>query len=577
MKPLDKRLLTYAAAAKRYIIFITIFGTLTAVLVLAQAISISSAISPVISEGKSLADVYPWVITLLVIVSVRAGLLYLLNSRAHRAANDAIIELREQVLDHVTKLGPRWLARKGTDTITLITRGLDDLGPYFVSYLPQLLMTMTVTPVALAVMLYYDFLSAIIAILTIPLIPIFMILIGKLTQEYSDQKLKTMERLGSQLLDLIAGLATLKALGRENAPNKHVHELGQTHAKTSMQTLRVAFLSGAILEFIATLSVALVAVEVGMRLVYGNISLYAGLIVIMLAPEVYLPLREVGKQFHNSADGVAAANAAFEILEEPVQATGTVKAPNLTHESVQFADLNVAARGAWAPAGLNATIQTGKITALVGPSGAGKTTTVMVLLGLLKPTRGRVLVGGTDLADIEPSSWWQQHTWVPQAPAILPGTIHENVTFGLDVSQDKLEDAARATGFLEVVEQLPTGWETPVGQGGIGLSVGQRQRLALTRALLEQTPWVILDEPTAHLDALTESQVIDTMVRLRDMGRTVIVIAHRKAVIDAADAILEVRARPATKQEIQDYPQLAEKTVEQFFLTEQPRLLEETR
>lgn len=577
MKPLDKRLLTYAAATKKYIIFITIFGTLTAVLVLAQAISISSAISPVISEGKTLTDVFPWVITLLVIVTVRAGLVYLLNSRAHRAANDAIIELREQVLDHVTKLGPRWLARKGTDTITLITRGLDDLGPYFVSYLPQLLMTMTVTPVALAVMLYYDFLSALIAVLTIPLIPIFMILVGKLTQEYSDQKLKTMERLGSQLLDLIAGLTTLKALGREKAPNKHVHQLGQTHAKTSMQTLRVAFLSGAILEFIATLSVALVAVEVGMRLVYGNISLYAGLIVIMLAPEVYLPLREVGKQFHNSADGVAAANAAFEILEEPVQTDGSTEAPNLAQDLVQIKDLHVAARGAWAPAGLNTSIQRGKITALVGPSGAGKTTTVMVLLGLLKPTRGRVLVGGIDLAEIDPSSWWRQHTWVPQAPAILPGTIRENISFGLDVSQDKLEEAARATGFLEVVEKLPAKWDTPVGQGGIGLSVGQRQRLALTRALLEQTPWVILDEPTAHLDALTESQVIDTMIRLRDMGRTVIVIAHRKAVVDAADYIVQIESRPATEQEILDYPKLAEKTIEQFFLTEQPRLLEETR
>lgn len=575
MKPLDKRLLEYAVSAKKYIIFITIVGSLSAILVLGQAITISSTISPVISEGKTFGDVLPWFLAFLGIVLVRVGLTYLLKSRAHRAANDTIIELREKVLDHATKLGPRWLARKGTDTITLVTRGLDDLGPYFVSYLPQLLMVMTVTPIALAVMLFYDWVSAIIAVATIPLIPIFMILVGRLTQDYSDQKLKTMEKLGSQLLDLMAGLTTLKALGRESAPNKHVHNLGQLHARTTMQTLRVAFLSGAILEFLATLSVALVAVEVGMRMVFGNIGLYAGLIVIMLAPEVYSPVREVGKQFHNSADGVAAANAAFEILEEPIPADGVEAAPDLTTAEVRIEDLSVAARGAWAPANLSAVIPTGKITALVGPSGTGKTTTIMVLLGLLQPTRGRVIAGGTDLANIDKDAWRVQHTWVPQNPAILPGTVEENVLDGFTLGRDRLEEAAAATGFLDVVESLPTGWDTMIGQGGVGLSVGQRQRLALTRALLKDTPWVILDEPTAHLDALTEAQVVDTIMRLRDMGRTVIVIAHRKQVVDVADAVIEVSTCKATPEEIEQYPQLAEATVEEMSLTEQPTLLED--
>ncbi|MDO5048507.1 MAG: thiol reductant ABC exporter subunit CydD [Actinomycetaceae bacterium] len=577
MKPLDTRLLKYAKAAKGYIVFITVVGTLSAVLVLAQAISISSAISPVITDGQQLADSMPWVFGLVAIVLARVALTYLLQSRAHRAANAAIIQLREKVLDHVAKLGPRWLARNGTDTITLITRGLDDLGPYFVAYLPQLLMTMTVTPIALAVMLYYDFLSAIIAVLTIPLIPIFMILVGKLTSDYSAQKLKTMEKLGSQLLDLIAGLSTLKALGREGAPTKHVQRLGKMHANTTMQTLRVAFLSGAILEFIATLSVALVAVEVGMRLVHGNIGLYAGLIVIMLAPEVYLPLREVGKQFHASADGVAAAEAVFEILEEPVPLEGDQPAPELARETVLIDDLSVAARGSWAPANLSAEIPRGKITALVGPSGAGKTTTVMVLLGLLQPTRGRVLIGesGINLEDVDLDQWWQQHTWVPQAPAILPGTVRENVLEGRDIPGDKLREAAVATGFQEVVDKLLNGWDTMVGHGGIGLSVGQRQRLALTKALLKDTPWVILDEPTAHLDAMNEQQVIDTMVKLRDMGRTVLVIAHRKPVVDAADHVINVETAPATPSEIEKYPELAQTTIEEFTLVSQPKLLDE--
>lgn len=578
MKPLDKRLLKYAQAAKRYIIFIAVMGTLSALLVIAQAIAISTAVSPVIHEGQAFRDSIPAIVTLIVIILVRVAINYISESRAHRAANDAIIELREKVLNHATKLGPRWLARKGTDTVTLVTRGLDDLGPYFVSYLPQLVMSVTVTPLTLIVMLYYDFWSALIAVLTIPLIPIFMILVGRLTAEYSSQKLKTMERLGSQLLDLIAGLPTLKALGREWSPSEHVHRLGKTHAKTTMQTLRVAFLSGAILEFIATLSVALVAVEVGMRLVFGGIGLQAGLIVIMLAPEVYFPLRQVGKHFHASADGVAAAEAAFEILEEPVTEHGSAPAPDLSTARVRIDDLSVAARGAWAPARLSADIPPHAITALVGPSGAGKTTTVMTLLGLLEPTRGRILISdegaAVELSDLDINSWWDQVTWVPQSPAILPGSVRENVLEGRDISEAHLTEAARATGFLEVVDKLSDGWDTQLGHGGVGLSVGQRQRMALTKSLLKDTPWVILDEPTAHLDAMNEEQVVETLVKLRDMGRTVIVIAHRKPVVDAADHIIDVSAVPATPSEIEQYPQLAEVTVEELKLTDQPRLLD---
>lgn len=579
MKPLDKRLLTYAKAARTYIVFITVTGTVLAALVIGQALAIAASITPVITEGKTLADVRTPVLILVAIMLARAALTYLNRAYAHRAANSAIIELREAVLDRATQLGPRWLARKSSDTVTLVTRGLDDLGPYFISYLPQLLMTMTVTPLTLLVMLYLDWSSALIAILTIPLIPIFMILVGKLTQEYSNQKLATMEKLGSQLLDLIAGLPTLKALGREWAPANHVHRLGRTHANTTMQTLRVAFLSGAILEFIATLSVALVAVKVGMLLVYGYVELFPALVVIMLAPEVYLPLREVGKNFHASADGVAAANAAFEILEEPVRESGTKPAPDLTTSSVEVRGLSVAARGTWAPAHLTAQIEPGSITALVGPSGAGKTTTVMALLGLLEPTRGQIIVhtaqgNQMDLNDLDMRSWWKQVTWVPQAPAILPGTVRDNVCEGGDYSDDRLFEAAGATGFDAVIAELPNGWDTPIGHGGVGLSVGQRQRLALTRALLVNTPWIILDEPTAHLDAVTETQILSTIDTLHARGRTLVIIAHRSVVVERATHLIEVSSEAASSAEIEQFPQLSETTIEQLRLRATPRLLE---
>ncbi len=589
MKPLDKRLLKYAESARKYMVFIVITGTIGTLLTIAQIMAISGAISPIITKEKQFSDVY-WIIAVLVVIALaRIALTYIHRAYAHRAANQAIQELRKQVLDKATALGPRWLSLNSTDTVTLTTRGLDDLGPYFVSYLPQLVLSMIATPLALAVILYLDFLSAFIALVTIPLIPIFMILVGKLTQDYSDQKLRTMERLGSQLLDLISGLPTLKALGREWAPAAHVDKLGKTHARTTMQTLRVAFLSGGILEFLATLSVALVAVEVGIRLVYDHVDLFSGLAIIMLAPEVYAPLREVGKNFHASADGVAAANAAFEIIEAPAELTNTdIAVPasadteTLKIKSVRFNDLAVAARGFWAPAELTASIPAGSITALTGASGAGKTTTVLTLLGLLQPTIGQVSLelekpnGNTELTALEKISkenWWHNVTWVPQAPAIVPGTVKENIAQGQAYSTQQLNEAARATGFDTVVNSLQNGWDTQLGHAGVGLSVGQRQRLALTRALLHPTQVMILDEPTAHLDSLTEAQVIDTILKLQAHGSTVIVIAHRKAVTEVATHIIDVHARPATAAELTQYPQLSIDTVEEENLLATPHLL----
>jgi len=232
-----------------------------------------------------------------------------------RAAAAAVCELRERVVDASITLGPRWRATHGAETTTLLSTGLEDLRPYFVAFLPQLVLVCTVTPAALGVILLLDFWSAVIALLVIPLIPLFMVLIGRFTQSASDEKLASMKRLSAQLLDLISGLPTLRALGRERAPRPHLRALGEANTKATMSTLRVAFLSGGVLEFLTTLSVALVAVEVGMRLVFGHMSLFDGLAVIMLAPEVFEPLRQVGAQFHASANGVTASRAAFDIIE----------------------------------------------------------------------------------------------------------------------------------------------------------------------------------------------------------------------------------------------------------------------
>lgn len=292
-----------------------------------------------------------------------------------------------------------------------------------------------------------------------------------------------------------------------------------------------------------------------MRLVGGSVTLITGLAVIMLAPEVFEPLRQVGAQFHASANGVAAANAAFAILEQDEAPRGTTPAPRLNKCRIEFDGLSVAARGAWAPRFLNATIEPGSIVALQGDSGSGKTTTAMCLLSLEHPTEGQILLHhanhSIDLADIAPESLWEQVTWIPQSPTLVAGTLRENLPAASD---NELAHAARMTTFDDVLSDLPDGWETRIGSGGLGLSVGQRQRLALMEAFLSHSPLVVLDEPTAHLDALSEEAVTRAVLALKESGSTVVVIAHRTAMLAVADRIIPVRRAVASAAEIERYP-----------------------
>lgn len=560
MRPLDPRLLKYASSARRHIILISLLGIVTAVLVIAQTLALSAALSPAVTSGASLAQVRTPLLLLVAIVIVRAAVIGVREALGHRAADRTIRELRGRVLTHISNLGPRWRATHGSEASTLLSRGLTDLSPYFVDYLPQLVLTATVTPLALATILFLDFWSAFIAAIVVPLIPIFMALIGRFTQSASAEKLETMQSLGAQMLDLIAGLPTLRALGRESAPRAHLESLSRSNTRATMSTLRIAFLSGAVLEFLSTLCVALVAVEVGFRMVFGHVSLFTGLAVIMLAPEVFEPLRQVGAQFHASANGVAAAERAFEILETPIPSMDEdsedsvqgIQGIDWASAAFSLRNLSIEARGTWAPAGLNADILPGTLSVLAGPSGSGKTSTIYALMRLLPIHSGQLMVhtcNGEEipLQDIPKEALWKAITWVPQHPSLLPGTLREQLPSSTD---EELEAAAALCGFTEVLDTLAEGWDAPIGQDGAGLSVGQRQRFALTRALLTRTPIVILDEPTAHLDAVSEEIVLKAIEALRKKGRTVIAIAHRQALIDAADQVIRVHSQVKDKAEL---------------------------
>lgn len=599
VRPLDPRLMKYARSARRHIFAISLLGGLTAVLVIAQIFAISAAIAPIITGEATPSQVWIWVAATSVIALLRALVTAAREALGHKAAEQAICELRSAVLDAADTLGPRWRAQHGAETATLLTRGLDNLAPYFVKFLPQLILTMTVTPLALATITYVDFWSALIALIVVPLIPIFMILIGRFTQDATHVKLRAMERLGAQLLDLMSGLPTLRALGREQSPRHHIKELGEANTNATMATLRIAFLSGGALEFLATLSVALVAVEVGMRLVFSHMSLFYGLVVIMLAPEVFEPLRQVGAQFHASADGVAAANAAFDVIEaaekKKPRVSSDIELPAAEQTVIVCRNLSVAARGAWAPYRLDAQIRPGTITVLAGDSGAGKTTTVQNILGIEPPTEGGVFLrcvtpdahsahhdalAGTEV-DLHEAlqdprlrrQWWDQITWIPQHPTIISGTLLDNLPTG--ASSEELSWAAEITGFDSVLTTLSDGWNTVVGSRGVGLSVGQRQRLALMGAFLAPSSIVILDEPTAHLDAVSEETIVSAVEHLHQRGKTVIVIAHRQAIHSIAHHVIAITRHQATAEEIERYPILAPQDTLESLHVALPEFLDE--
>jgi ATP-binding cassette subfamily C protein CydD len=587
VKPLDPQLLREVRAARRYVVLTVGLGVTGAGLIVAQALLIADLLAPVIrGDGASGPAMVRSFAGLALVIAGRAAVAWAQERYALRAAARTIAELRHAVVEAWALRGPR-AAVGGTtaaggagapasgsgngaspeaEVATLATRGLDALEPYLVRYVPQLVLTALLTPALVAVVLGLDWVSAVILVVTLPLVPVFMVLVGRLTAGASERRLATVERLGAQVLDLVAGLPTLRAFGRSFGPGERVRALGDASRRATMGTLRIAFLSSMVLELLTTLSVAIIAVGVGLRLVEGAMELQPALAVLVLAPEVYLPLRRVGAEFHASVDGVAAASRALALLSSgSVRSEGAdVRARPAGWELVlDGVSVRAVGRGVVAPSRLSARVALGsgtrgggRVVALRGPSGVGKSTAVLVALGLLAPDDGRVgLVDPTgafrgldELSAGGLEGWWAGLTWVPQRPSLPPGRLREVVLDGKPAASDAaLAEAARLTGLDVVVDSLPDGWDTRVGLGGVGLSVGQRQRVALTSALLDDAatkPLVILDEPTAHLDARGEQAVLETVRAWRDAGRTVLVVAHRTSLLGLADQVIDVRSAP---------------------------------
>ncbi|SDU62848.1 thiol reductant ABC exporter subunit CydD [Gordonia westfalica] len=546
--PVDPRLLRYSPTTRRYVLVTAAFAVAQVIAIIVAAAMAASILSELIvfPDLRSFDAQWVHLVVLAGAMAARAAMAYGHDRYAHRAAELAIAELRAEALDVLTdprRTSPRALLTLREHAATVLLRGLDALGPYLSGYLPALVTAAILTPTVTIVIAFADWPSALIILITLPLIPIFMILVGLMTRDRTSRKLATMSRLTAQLLDLIAGLPTLRALNRAETPAAQVAELGEAHRRSTMSSLRVAFLSGAVLELLATLCVALVAVGIGLRLVFGEMSLYAGVFALILAPEAYLPLRRVGAQFHNSADGLTAAEQVFELIDSPdepapMPVTGG-RGITVAGAPITILDLGVHGRDGWAPESLRATIPPGSVTLFTGPNGSGKSTTLAAIMGLLTPDDGSVLIGSIPVAHADPGILHEQIAWLPQQPVIVPGTVGENVELFGALGRDAAESAAAASGFDTVVLELPERLDTPLGAGGVGLSAGQRQRLALTRVLASPAPLLLLDEPTAHLDEDSERAVLTALRERARAGDTVIVVAHRGIAREFADQVVE--------------------------------------
>jgi len=551
------------------------YGLVGGVLVIVQAALLAWVVNAAMLNRAGLAQVWPALAVLLAVFALRFGAVRATENAAFAAGASVRTDLHARLLRHIHALGPSWVQwqPRGALANDLVT-GIDALEGYYTRWLPNRALT-TLLPIAiLAVVLPSDWLSGLILLVTAPLIPLFMILLGKGAEDLNQQQWRHLTRLSARFLDTLQGLTTLKLFNASRREAQVVASISEAYRESTMKVLRVAFLSAVVLEFLATVSIAMVAVLVGFHLLYGKISFQHGFFVLLIVPEFYLPLRTLGAHYHARMEAIGAAERIMAVLALPLTSTevrATVAmSSDATATIASSADvLSPAGMATTAPLVLRAgnpptlsfesvcsaytpgypilrdvsfTAQRGGITALVGPSGAGKSTVLRLLLGFAPQDTGAILVDGRSLATYASQDWLAQVAWVPQRGHVFAGTVIDNLRMAKpDATHAEIRCAAEQAGAHEFISALPQGYDTPLGEHGAGLSGGEIQRLTLARAFLKNAPVMLLDEPTAHLDAHSRTIVHQTLRHLAQR-HTVLLIAHRLETAQLAQHIVVLEA-----------------------------------
>jgi thiol reductant ABC exporter CydD subunit len=532
---------------RRYLAAAVAVGVASTLCLVAQAVLLGAIVQRGFLGHWALARLLPFLAALAGGFLARAALSWLGELAAHRTSASVTSALRRRLLARAVGLGPSWLSGERTGELTSVTtRGIEALEVYFARYLPTAMVAGIAPVVLLSWVLWADWRSFLILGVTVSVIPLFMSLLGLEAKRHAERQWDRLSGLAAAFYDLLQGLPTLRAFGRARAGRRTLEKATEDLRLTTMSTLRVAFLSALALEVLAAVGTALVALFLGLRLLDGTLSLGTALAVLVLAPEVYMPLRRAASEFHASAEGQAAADRILEVLGEREPATavpGTLDRTagralaEVARSTIRLSGLEVRYPGRAVPVldGVELDLAFGEHVAVTGESGSGKSTLLAVLLGFVVPVGGRVTVGGVDLRDLPLRDWRRQIAWVPQRPYLLRGTIADNLRLGdADAGAEALRWAVEQSGLSGLVERLPLGLETPVSEGGMTLSAGERQRIAIGRALLRDVPLVLLDEPAAHLDADRESSLRDALGPWLE-SRTVLVAAHRRALVGRVD------------------------------------------